>query len=177
MCPRPPPPGRSPRPGQPASPRAALPGHITQPGTETGLCPAGHNPQRRTAVASLNASGGLAVQPCVVLGAAREDGGSAAARESCSALGGCHDRRLLQHGHAAGALARPKAGGAILARYPARTQRPGRHALRALRSSSRFAPSFVLCPGALVATLSMQWRYLARLGDPSGSLAAAARRR
>src|SRR6185312_13756644 len=114
-----------------------------------------------------------AVQPCVVLGAAREDGGSAAARESCSALGGCHDRRLLQHGHAAGALARPEAGGAILARCPARTQRPGRHALRALRSSSRFAPSFVLCPGPLVATLPVQWRYLARLGDPSDSLAAA----
>ncbi len=82
---------------------------------------------------------------------------------------GCHDRRLLQHGQAAGALARATAGGAILARSPARTQRPRRHALRALRPSSRFAPSFVLCPGPLVATLWMQWRYQARLGDPSGS--------
>ncbi len=106
----------------------------------------------------------------VVPGAAREDGGSATACESCLALGGCHDRRLLQPGlPAAGALARPKAGSAILARSPARTQRSRRHALRALRPSSRFAPSFVLCPGPLVATLWMQWRYLARLGDPSGS--------
>ena len=83
---------------------------------------------------------------------------------------GCHDRRLLQHDlPAAGALARAKAGGAILARSTARTQRPRRHALRTLRPSSRFPPSFVLCPGPLVATLLMQWRYLARLGDPSGS--------
>ena len=49
--------------------------------------------------------------------------------------GGCHDRRLLQYGQAAGALARATAGGAILARSPARTQRPRRHALRALRPS------------------------------------------
>jgi hypothetical protein len=90
-------------------------------------------------------------------------------RASCLAPGGCHDRRLLQHDLlAAGALARAKTGGAILARSSARTQRPRRHALRALRPSSRFAPSFVLCPGPLVATLWMQWRYLARLGDPSG---------